>query len=88
VQPSGASKVTLRGTGGTLSINASGASHANLAELPVESATVNLSGASHATINVSRTIDASASGASHLVYLGDATLASSKMSGGSGLKHQ
>jgi hypothetical protein len=88
VQPSGASKTTLRGSGGTLSVNASGASHVSLAELPVESATVNLSGASHATINVSRTIDASASGASHLVYLGDATLASSKMSGGSGLKHQ
>lgn len=86
VQPSGASKVELRGAGGTLSISSSGASHASLAGLPVESATVNLSGASHATVNVSRTLDVSASGASHLVYLGDATVASSKMSGGSSLK--
>jgi len=87
VHPSGASKVTLRGSGDLLSVSASGASHANLGELAVESADVKLSGASHATIHVSRTIDVSASGASHLNYSGNATVATSRLSGGSGIKH-
>lgn len=88
VHASGASMVTLNGAGSVLSVSASGASHAILAELAVESADVKLSGASHASIHASRTIDVLASGASHLTYSGGATVASSKSSGGSGIKQQ
>lgn len=88
VNASGASKVELRGEASSLMLTASGASHAGLAELPVATADVTLSGASHAAINAAQRIDLRASGASHLAYSGDATLANSQTSGGSSVSRR
>ena len=82
-QVSGAGTIELEGSANNVSIEASGASRAKLADFPVNDATVDLSGASTATVNASGTIDADLSGASHLDYMGDATLGSVETSGAS-----
>ncbi len=71
---SGASSIDLEGYAGDISVEASGASHANLANFPVSNATVSISGASVVTVNASGTIDGNVSGASRLTYLGDPAL--------------
>ena len=82
-QVSGAGTIELEGSANNVSVGASGASRAKLADFPVNDATVDLSGASTATVNASGTIDADLSGASHLDYMGDATLGSVETSGAS-----
>ncbi len=67
----GASQVTLRGESDTLTANGSGASKLNLGELAVRSAQVELSGASSALVNAAEELDATASGASTIAYLGN-----------------
>jgi len=74
---SGASKVTLTGRAGTLEATVSGASVFSGFAFPVEHATVDVSGASKMNIMVSQTLDAIASGASHILYRGSATVNSS-----------
>ncbi len=71
---SGASSIDLEGYAGDISIEASGVSHANLANLSVSNATVKISEASVVTVNASGTIDGNISGASRLTYLGNPAL--------------
>ena len=71
---SGASSIDLEGYASDISIEASGASYANLANFSVSNATVNISGASVVTVNASGTIDGNISGASRLTYLGEPAL--------------
>ncbi len=80
---SGASSGTLEGVADDLVIDVSGASNADLSDLPVHDANVDLSGASQATINLDGRLDANLSGVSHLYYLGDPTLGDIDTSGGS-----
>jgi len=84
---SGASSIDLEGYASDISIEASGASHANLANFPVSNAAVNISGASVATVNASGTIDGNVSGASRLTYLGTPGL-TIEMSGDSAVDRQ
>ncbi len=71
---SGASSIDLEGYASDISIEASGASHANLANFSVSNAMIKISGASVVTVNASGTIDGNISGASRLTYLGDPAL--------------
>jgi hypothetical protein len=80
---SGASTVDLSGSGGALVLNASGASTADLSDFVVNDADVEATGASTARVNASGRLDAEASGASHVVYLGNPTLGTVDSSGAS-----
>ncbi len=71
---SGASSIDLEGYASDISIEASGASHANLANFSVSNATVKISAASVVIVNASGTIDGNISGASRLTYLGSPAL--------------
>ncbi len=84
---SGASSINLEGYASDISIETSGASHANLANLSVSNATVKISEASVVTVNASSTIDGNISGVSRLTYLGDPAL-TIEMSGDSTVEHR
>jgi len=71
---SGASSIDLEGYASDISIEASGASHANLANFSVSNATVKISEPSVVIVNASGTIDGNISGASRLTYLGGPAL--------------
>jgi hypothetical protein len=71
---SGASAVDLTGNATNLTVDASGASKANLQDLAVQMLSIDLSGASSAVVAVSGTISADVSGASRLQYRGNPTL--------------
>ena len=71
---SGASSIDLEGYASDISIEASGASRANLANFSVSNATVKINEASVVTVNTSGTIDGNISGASRLTYRGDPAL--------------
>ena len=83
---SGAGRVTLSGSGEDAVIGASGASHMDLADFPVVDANVEASGASTVTVNASGRLDADASGASHVKYLGSPSLGTVDTSGGSSIE--
>jgi hypothetical protein len=83
---SGASDVTLSGSAQNVTIDASGASHVDLGDFPVGDASVEASGASNVTVNPSGRLDADASGASHVRYLGNPTLGTIESSGGSSIE--
>ena len=85
---SGASQVTLSGSGQDVTIDASGASIVELADFPVADANVEASGASKATVNPSGRLDADASGASHIYYLGSPTLGKIDTSGASSVQRK
>lgn len=85
---SGASTADLTGSAQNLTVDASGASDANLAEFAVTNANVDASGASEVTVNVSGTLDVDASGASHVYYLGDPTLGKIDTSGASTVREK
>ena len=80
---SGASRALLVGSGANLMLDASGASNADLEEFAVDDATVTLSGASKAVVNASGTLNADASGASGLSYVGNPTMGAVETSGAS-----
>jgi hypothetical protein len=80
---SGASTCELAGSAGNVLIDVSGASNARLSEFRVVDANINLSGASRATVSASGRLDADASGASTLNYIGSPTLGKTNTSGGS-----
>ncbi|MBA7696379.1 hypothetical protein ES703_105026 [subsurface metagenome] len=84
---SNASSIELEGYAHDISIKASGASHANLADFPVSNATVNISGASVATVKTSGNIDGNISDASRLTYIGSPTL-TIETSGGSTIDYK
>ncbi len=80
---SGASRVELEGLAEDIVVSASGASHVELDDFPVHNADVNLSGASRATVNLDGRLDVNLSGASNLQYIGQPTMGSIDISGGS-----
>jgi hypothetical protein len=86
VELSGASNVDLTGTAGSVTANASGASTVDLSGLEAEEAEIELSGASNGTVNVTGTLSAAASGASHLEYRGSPNVTRSETSGASSIQ--
>lgn len=86
LEVSGASHVTLDGSAGDIRINASGASSVDLEAFPVDNARVQASGASNVTIDASGTLDAEASGASHIFYVGSPDLGDVDTSGASSVR--
>lgn len=85
---SGASSASLSGSAQVLTVDASGASSADLEGLPSTDVVVVVTGASTATVNASGTLDADASGASHVTYLGSPTLRDVNTSGASSVEAQ
>jgi Putative auto-transporter adhesin, head GIN domain len=85
---SGASIIMVSGSANDLDGDASGASRLSLDDFKVNNARVDLSGASSAGVNISGTLDASVSGASHLQYTGDAELGDIDISGGSSVSQK
>jgi len=71
---SGGSHTTLSGSTGDLRLDVNGGSHAKLGNFVVTNADVDASGGSHATVNPSGTLNANASGGSHIKYLGSPVL--------------
>lgn len=80
---SGASTVDLSGSGGALVLDVSGASTVDLSDFAVDDANVEASGASTVRVNASGRLDAEASGASRVLYLGNPTLGRIDSSGAS-----
>lgn len=83
---SGASRVELDGRAETLKVDASGASHAELARFRSREVEVDAGGASHVTVFASERLDADASGASSIQYLGEPNHRTSKTSGASSIR--
>ena len=83
LEASGASTITLAGSAGNVRATASGASTIDLEEMSVQDAAVNASGASNVTVNLSGQLDADASGASNVFYLGQPTMGTIDTSGDS-----
>lgn len=79
----GASTVRLDGQGGDATVEVSGASTADLADFAMQDVTVTASGASTAIVDVSGRLDAEASGASRVEYIGEPTLGRIEESGAS-----
>lgn len=88
IDVSGASQVELVGSGADLTLDASGASIVDLSDFTVSDADVGVSGASKATVNATGTLDANASGASTVRYLGVPTMGRIDASGASTIKKQ
>jgi hypothetical protein len=82
------SHVNVKGSGDELTLKASAGSHADLSGFKVENAVVTARSASHVTVNVSGKLDASASGGSHIAYLGDPYIRSSNIPSGSIIQKQ
>jgi len=83
---SGASVIDVDGTTSDLDIDASGASNFKGGDLQAQSCKIEATGASSANINVSKEIDAAASGASSIHYAGGAAITNLDVSGGSSVK--
>jgi hypothetical protein len=83
---SGASSVTLDGSGGNADIGVSGASRARLEGFALQDVDVEASGASSATVNVAGRLNAAASGASTILYVGNPQLGRIEQSGASSVK--
>ena len=58
----------------------------DLTDFPLADVNIDASGASTASVNLSGTLDVSASGASNVFYLGDPSLGSIDTSGGSSVQ--
>lgn len=83
---SGASNITLAGTAGNVVANASGASKIDLEELTAVDAQTEASGASTIIVNIDGILDADASGASTITYLGNPTMGDIQSNGNSSVK--
>jgi hypothetical protein len=86
IDASGASEVSLQGSAGDVIVSASGASTIDLSDFAVADANVEASGASKVTVNASGRLDADASGASDVRYLGNPTLGGIDTSGASSIR--
>ena len=80
---SGASRLVLEGDGGDLQLGASGASQVDLSDFRVDNASLEVSGASQVTVYVTGRLDAEASGASQVRYLGNPRMGRVESSGAS-----
>lgn len=85
---SGASTISLAGEGGNVSADASGASTIDLEEFAAVDGNAIASGASTVTLNLSGQLDADASGASNVFYLGSPTLGNIDTSGASNVEER
>jgi hypothetical protein len=83
VQSSGASKINVEGTTGNLTVDVSGASTVDAANLQAENSNVDASGACSVTVNASNEVEAHASGASKIRYTGTPKNVIKKTSGAS-----
>lgn len=83
---SGASTIELTGSGGDARLDASGASTIDLSEFTTGDTNAQASGASTVTVNTNGRLDAGASGASHVYYLGQPLMGSIDESGGSSVE--
>jgi hypothetical protein len=83
VGSSGASKITVEGSTGTLTVDVSGASKIDAASLLAENASVDASGASNVSVNASNEVRAEASGACKINYAPGAKNVIKKTSGAS-----
>jgi uncharacterized protein YfiM (DUF2279 family) len=81
IDSSGASKIDVEGSTGTITVDVSGASNIDAASLVSENATIDASGASKVAVNVSNEINADASGASRISYSGSPKNVIKKTSG-------
>lgn len=88
VKASGASHVELGGAASNLEVEVSGASRAELGDLPVTDARAIASGASTAVVNANGRLDADASGASTVAYVGNPALGKTSTSGASSIKRR
>lgn len=80
---SGASNAQLSGRIAKLDLELSGASHLNAENLLVRDADIEASGASHAKVNIQKSLQVEASGASKIEYLGNPMNLSRDVSGAS-----
>ena len=80
---SGSSRANLEGSGEKLDASCSGSSDITLESFPVQTADINLSGASTAWVTVDKKLSVDLSGASRVVYYGEANLADVNLSGSS-----
>lgn len=78
---SGSSTINLDGSADDLTVKASGGSIVKLSDFPATNADIEASGASTVTVNVNGTINANASGASRVYYVGSPTLGTVDTSG-------
>jgi hypothetical protein len=85
---SGSSDANLSGSGQETTIDVSGGSQIDLSNFLVADVTVNASGGSTATVNPSGKLNADASGASQIHYLGDPILGEIDSSGASSVEHR
>jgi len=85
---SGASQVTLSGTGQDAVLEVSGASRVQLEDMSFRNVDVEASGASSVTVNLEGRLDASASGASNILYVGSPTLGRIEESGASSVRRK
>lgn len=79
----GASNINLAGSGANVRANAEGASTIDLEAFTALDAQTVAEGASTVTVNVEGTLDADASGASHIYYVGQPAMGNIQTSGGS-----
>ena len=80
---SGGSSIALAGGGNNLVVAGSGGSDLQLKNFEVHNGDITLSGGGEAAVNVNGTLDVYLSGGSSLIYLGNPTLGSMRLSGGS-----
>ena len=88
IRVSGVSNVELYGSAEDLSLNASGASTAWLADFRVRTASIEASGCSSVNLEVSDRLDVDISGLSRLTYRGSPALGSVHISSGSTLRQE
>jgi hypothetical protein len=86
VDLSGSSDMKISGNGGNLNLDASGSSEVDLSEYTVEDANLDVSGASTVTVKSNGILNAKASGASDIYYLGNPTLGNTDSSGSSNIQ--
>jgi Putative auto-transporter adhesin, head GIN domain len=86
LQASGASKINIKGETKSLDIDISGASKVDAEALIAESVKAEASGASSAVINATQQLEADASGASKISYIGDLKDIREHTSGASSVK--
>lgn len=85
VNLSGASKLRMEGLGDEMNADISGGSELTAFEYPVRRAEIGLAGASRGKVTITDELDATASGASELLYRGSPSVSSS-VSGGSSIR--
>jgi hypothetical protein len=83
---SGSSDANLTGSGGSLTLDASGSSDVDLSDFLVADAEIGASGASTVTVNASGRLDVEASGASDVYYLGNPSMGTIEISGASSIE--